>query len=136
MKILTDDPDWAPELYEARALAMTFVRKHGCWQRDAVTFLTAERNGLKVTYYPHRSPLLLTVDASLKAARGTVGLCTALLQARDFGLVVLGSGDPKYSAFFWAKEAHFSGRSSSAKIADTGQTGTQAPQSMHSTGSM
>jgi hypothetical protein len=27
-------------------------------------------------------------------------------------------------------------RSSSAKIADTGQTGTQAPQSMHSTGSM
>jgi hypothetical protein len=28
MKILTDDPDWAPELYEARALAMTFVRKH------------------------------------------------------------------------------------------------------------
>jgi hypothetical protein len=67
MKILTDDPDWAPELYEARALAMTFVRKHGCWQRDAVTFLAAERNGLKVTYYPHRSPLLLTVDASLKS---------------------------------------------------------------------
>jgi NAD-dependent dihydropyrimidine dehydrogenase PreA subunit len=26
---------------------------------------------------------------------------------------------------------HFSGRSSSAKIAETGQTGTQAPQSMH-----
>src|SRR4029077_8001051 len=32
--------------------------------------------------------------------------------------------------------AHFSGKSSTAKIADTGQTGTQAPQSMHSTGSM
>ena len=31
---------------------------------------------------------------------------------------------------------HFSGRSSSAKIAATGQTGTQAPQSMHSMGSM
>src|SRR5439155_9372514 len=31
---------------------------------------------------------------------------------------------------------HFSGRSSNAKIAETGQTGTQAPQSMHSTGSM
>ena len=28
------------------------------------------------------------------------------------------------------------GRSSSAKIAETGQTGTQAPQSMHSMGSM
>src|SRR5215831_5965958 len=33
-------------------------------------------------------------------------------------------------------ECHFSGRSSTAKIAETGQTGTQAPQSMHSTGSM
>src|SRR5215831_6155597 len=33
-------------------------------------------------------------------------------------------------------ECHFSGRSSSAKIAETGQTGTQAPQPMHSTGSM
>src|SRR5205085_7030221 len=31
---------------------------------------------------------------------------------------------------------HFSGRSSAAKIAETGQTGTQAPQSIHSTGSM
>src|SRR6516162_2402091 len=29
---------------------------------------------------------------------------------------------------------HFSGRSSSAKIAVTGQTGTHAPQSMHSVG--
>jgi 6-pyruvoyl-tetrahydropterin synthase len=37
---------------------------------------------------------------------------------------------------FGVKSDHFSGRSSSAKIADTGQTGTQAPQSMHSTGSM
>src|ERR1700676_4154443 len=34
------------------------------------------------------------------------------------------------------KWAHFSGRSSKAKIAVTGQTGTQAPQSMHSTGLM
>jgi len=34
------------------------------------------------------------------------------------------------------KVAHFSGRSSSAKMAVTGQTGTQAPQSMHSTGLM
>jgi hypothetical protein len=64
MKILTADPDWAPELYGARALAMTFVRKHGRWQRDAATFLIAERNGLKVTSYLHRSPLMLTIDAS------------------------------------------------------------------------
>src|SRR5260370_31106702 len=70
MKIPTDDPDWAPELYEARAreLAMTFVRNHGRWQRDGMTFLVAERNGLTVTYYRHRSPLMLTVDASGGAA--------------------------------------------------------------------
>src|SRR4051812_40639868 len=43
---------------------------------------------------------------------------------------------PKYSAFFCVKLAHFSGRSSCAKMADTGHTGTQAPQSIHSTGSM
>src|SRR6202049_5015270 len=43
---------------------------------------------------------------------------------------------PKYLAFRSVYSFHLSGRSSSAKIADTGQTGTQAPQSMHSTGSM
>ena len=43
---------------------MTFVRKHGRWQRDAVSFLVAERNALRVTCYPHRSSLMLTVDAS------------------------------------------------------------------------
>jgi hypothetical protein len=40
------------------------------------------------------------------------------------------------SALIGVKLAHFSGKSSSAKIAVTGQTGTQAPQSMHSTGLM
>ena len=43
---------------------------------------------------------------------------------------------PKCAEFLSAKCAHFSGRSSAAKIADTGHTGTHAPQSMHSTGSM
>src|SRR6266478_4701141 len=38
------------------------------------------------------------------------------------------------SALIGVKLFHFSGRSSSAKIAVTGQTGTQAPQSMHSVG--
>lgn len=28
-KILTDDPDWALDIYEARALAMMFLRKRG-----------------------------------------------------------------------------------------------------------
>jgi cysteine synthase A len=47
------------------------------------------------------------------------------------------------SAHFWYQLAlisrysfHCSGRSSSAKIASTGQAGTQAPQSMHSSGSI
>src|SRR5882762_1848010 len=40
------------------------------------------------------------------------------------------------SALIGVKLAHFSGRSSSAKMAVTGQTGTQAPQSMHSVGLM
>jgi len=40
------------------------------------------------------------------------------------------------SALIGVKLAHFSGKSSSAKIAVTGQTGTQAPQSIHSTGLM
>src|ERR1017187_10854345 len=43
---------------------------------------------------------------------------------------------PKYFAFRSVYSFHFSGRSSRAKIADTGHTGTQAPQSMHSTGSI
>src|SRR6185437_15994428 len=40
------------------------------------------------------------------------------------------------SALMGVKFCHFSGRSSRAKIAVTGQTGTQAPQSIHSTGLM
>src|SRR5262249_26990210 len=40
------------------------------------------------------------------------------------------------SALIWVKLAHFSGRSSNAKMAVTGQTGTHAPQSIHSTGLM
>ena len=64
MKTLTDDPDWAPKLYEARALAIRFVSKHGRRPNDAATFRVAERNGLKVTYHPQRSPRLLTIDTS------------------------------------------------------------------------
>jgi hypothetical protein len=60
MKILTDDPDWAPQLYAARALAIRLVGKHGRRQADAR--LVAVRQGLTVTYHPQRSPLLLTID--------------------------------------------------------------------------
>src|SRR5580692_2558746 len=40
------------------------------------------------------------------------------------------------SALMGVKLFHFSGKSSRAKMAVTGQTGTQAPQSMHSVGWM
>src|SRR5215472_18494678 len=59
--------------------------------------------------------------------------------ALQFGLRVRNLGcrqRPKYLAFFSVKAFHFSGRSSRAKIAETGHTGTQAPQSIHSTGSI
>src|ERR1700740_2105546 len=40
------------------------------------------------------------------------------------------------SEFNAVNDCHFSGKSSRAKIAVTGHTGTHAPQSMHSTGLM
>jgi hypothetical protein len=33
MKVLTDDPDWKRDVYEARALAMTFVGRYGSSSR-------------------------------------------------------------------------------------------------------
>jgi hypothetical protein len=68
MKTVTDDPDWAPKLYAARALAIGLVRKHGRPQPDAR--LVAGRGGLTVTYHPQRSPLLLTIDAAVTSAEG------------------------------------------------------------------
>lgn len=64
MTILTDDPDWAPKLYETRALAIRFARKHGRWQHGAETCRVAERRGLKVIYHPQRSPRWLVIDSS------------------------------------------------------------------------
>jgi hypothetical protein len=70
MGILTDDPDWAPDLYEARVLALAFLRRYGraqlvgtpwqCWEAD--------RGGIVVTFYAKRSPVLLTIDASDQSA--------------------------------------------------------------------
>lgn len=61
MKILTDDPDWALDIYEARALAMMFLRKRGR-AGQGTPCLQATSNALTVTYYPNRSPMHLTVD--------------------------------------------------------------------------
>jgi hypothetical protein len=74
MKILTDDPDWARDLYEARALAMMFLRKHGRTVQGGPN-LQAVCNGLTVTYHPNRSPVKLTVDAS--------GACVLSVEWKD-----------------------------------------------------
>jgi hypothetical protein len=44
--------------------------------------------------------------------------------------------DWKKSAFFLMKECHLAGTSSTKKIAETGQTGSQAAQSVQTAGSM
>jgi hypothetical protein len=62
MKILTDDPDWGHDVYQARALAMTFVEKHGRAVPGCACRL-ASGNGLTITHHPNRSPVLLTIDA-------------------------------------------------------------------------
>ena len=59
MKILTDDPDWKRDLYEARALAIKFVGRQG---RLVEGGHRAVRNGLTVTYHPDRSPMQLTIS--------------------------------------------------------------------------
>ena len=63
MKVLTDDPDWARDIYEARALAMMFLGKHGrVIQGNAC--VQAFGNGLTVTHYPNRTPVKLTIEVS------------------------------------------------------------------------
>jgi hypothetical protein len=61
MKTLTDDPDWARDIYEARALAMLFVRKYGRAVQGGPC-IRATGSGLTVLHYPSRSPVHLTVD--------------------------------------------------------------------------
>jgi hypothetical protein len=61
MTILTDDPDWKRDVYEARALAVTFVSRYGHAVQGGHQ---AIGNGLTVTYHPDRSLMRLTVDAT------------------------------------------------------------------------
>ena len=60
MTILTDDPDWKRDVYEARALAVTFVSRYG---HPVQGGRQAIGNGLTVTYHLDRSPVQLTIDA-------------------------------------------------------------------------
>lgn len=70
MGFLTDDPDWAPGLYEARVLALAFLRRYGRTQLPGTPWqcCEAERAGIVVTLYPRRTPILLTVDAPDESA--------------------------------------------------------------------
>jgi hypothetical protein len=61
MKVLTDDPEWARDIYDARALGLMVVRMYGRPVPDSRS-LQAGGNGLTIKYYPNRSPLLLTID--------------------------------------------------------------------------
>jgi hypothetical protein len=63
MKIITDDPDWARDMYEARALAMLFIGKYGRAQGNGMPCRIAEHGGLTVSYDASHSPVLLTIDA-------------------------------------------------------------------------
>jgi hypothetical protein len=82
----------------------------------------------------NRLPIEPAFVAAVKSKRRAPEWTRAWQESTTKSLVPLYR--PKYAAFFAVYSFHFSGRSSSAKMADTGHTGTHAPQSMHSTGSM
>jgi len=63
MKILTDGLGRATFMRRG-ALAVMFVRKHGCALQGSPR-LRVVNDGLTVTFYPNRSPMLLTIDAPL-----------------------------------------------------------------------
>ena len=64
MKILTDDPDWAREIYEARALALIVVRRDSRPTSGSPS-LQAVGNGLTIKYDPNAPRLRLTIDAGV-----------------------------------------------------------------------
>jgi hypothetical protein len=68
MTIITDDPDWARDMYEARALAMLFVEKHGRAPLDGTPCTVAAGNGLTVSCHSLRSLVQLTIDVRGNAA--------------------------------------------------------------------
>jgi hypothetical protein len=63
MKVLTDDPEWARDIYEARALALIAVRTYG--RPSPGLSLRVDGDGFTINYYRNRSPLLLTIDVGI-----------------------------------------------------------------------
>jgi hypothetical protein len=70
MRVLTDDPDWARPVYEARVLALTFLDRYGRAQLVGTPWqcLEAQHGDIIVTMYPRRSPVLLTIVAPGQSA--------------------------------------------------------------------
>jgi hypothetical protein len=60
MTILTDDPDWKPDVYKARALAVMFVGKY---EHAVPGGRQAIGHGLTVRYQSDGSSVRLTIDA-------------------------------------------------------------------------
>jgi hypothetical protein len=68
MKILTDDPDWARDLYETRAAAMMLIAQCGRPCPEGAACRIVERGGLTVTHDASQSPVLLTIDSTDRLA--------------------------------------------------------------------
>src|ERR1700687_4326840 len=89
---------------------------------------TGTYNALTDRECANHAPRLVAYCAS-SGAKGLLGCSVSSPKESSYFLTY-------HSALMGVQLCHFSGRSSRAKIAVTGQTGTQAPQSMHSVGLM
>src|SRR5689334_10423714 len=96
----------------------------------------ASRGSAGRTFHPGRtgledmmSGLIESKSSRAGSSRATTGTALQIRNNRRWRYFLY------QAALVSVKPAHFSGKSSSEKMAETGQTGTQAPQSMHSTGS-
>src|SRR2546427_4273451 len=110
------------------------MRIYELWGRGECASFACRRKGARAVQVRSETGSLQT-KAEEKAARRSVPPKTGTNWVRSKRRSYL----PCFayqSALTGVKLFHFSGRSSSAKIAVTGQTGTQAPQSMHSVGWM
>src|SRR4030095_16732845 len=78
--------------------------------------------------------LILQLVQGLPAVAWYVSSLTCYSQSGSSLAVIVGKPLRDFSAFSWVKCAHSAGTLSSAKIASTGHSGTQASQSMHVSG--
>jgi hypothetical protein len=69
MGMVTDDPDWAPGLYESRVLALAFLRRYSRtpFPGTAEPSCRAEKDGVVVTLHRQHGSVVLTIDATQKS---------------------------------------------------------------------